>query len=132
MGNDEYAGSTRDIKCSGSTPNGSNGLAGSDDSNDGISEFCTESKTIGDKVCGSAAGEFILFIQTGWLKISPIIKEPFYIIGETIVNIFEHQIIRATVYAAIIVCMIAFFIMIGYVAALHEYGIALGSAPIGG
>ena len=132
MRNDEYAGSTRDIKCSGSTPNGSNGLAGSDDSNDGISEFCTESKTIGDKVCGSAAGKLILFIQTGWLKISLIIKEPFYIIGETIVYIFENQIIRATIYAAIIFCLIALFIEIGYEAALHEYGIVPGSAPIGG
>lgn len=132
MSNDEYAGSTRDNKCHRSTSNGANGLAGSDVSNGSIGGVCREDETSGNKICGPFAGEFYLFIQNGWLKIFHTIKEPFYLIGETIVNIFEHPVIRATVYAAIIVCLIAFFIMIGYVAALHEYGITPGNTPIGG
>lgn len=127
MSNDEYAGSTRDNKRHRATSNGANGLERSDVSYSGNGGVCTENETSCIKICGSAARKVYIFVQTGWRRFSPIIKEPFYIIGEVIVNTFEHPIIRATVYAAIIVCIIAFFIMIGYVLALYEYGIT----PVG-
>lgn len=132
MSNDEYTGSTRDNRCNVTDTSETNGVARPHAFHSGRSGVCREDKASGAKICESSARKIYLFIQAGWRRFSPIIKEPFYIIGESIVNIFEHPIIRATVYVAIIVCIIAFFIMIGYVAALHEYGIVPGNTPIGG
>lgn len=123
MGNDEFTGSAGDNRCNVTDTSGTNGVAGPYAFHSGRSGVCRENKASGFKICGSAARKVYIFVQAGWRRFSPIIKEPFYIIGEVIVNIFEHPIIRATVYAAIIVCIIAFFIMIGYVSALYEYGI---------
>lgn len=132
MNHDEYAGSTRDNKCRRSDTSGTNGVAGSDDSYVSICGVCNENKASGDKICGPFAREFYLFIQNGLLKISTIIKEPFYRIGEAFSDMVEHPIIRAGLYMAVIFCLIALFIEIGYVAALHEYGIVPGNTPIGG
>lgn len=132
MSNDEYAGSTRNNNCRRPTSNGANGLAGSAVSNGSIGGVCRENETSGDKICGPAAGEFYLFVQNGWMKISQIIKEPFYHIGEAFSAMFEHPILRAALYMAVIFCLIALFIEIGYGAALHEYGITPGNIPIGG
>lgn len=132
MSNDEYAGSSRDIGRCESTFSRTDGASRSGDFDGGSSGVSTESKTSGDKVYRLVAIKFYLFIQNGWLKILPIIKEPFYLIGETIVDIFEHPFFRAVLYMAVIFCLIALFIEIGYGAALHEYGITPGNTPIGG
>lgn len=128
MSNDEYAGSTRNNNCHRSTPDGANGLEGSDVSHSGNGGVCTENETSCIKICESAARKFLFFVQAG----CRIIKEPFYLIGETIVNIFEHPIFRAVLYIVVVFCLIEFFIGIGYAMALHDYEIALGNIPIGG
>lgn len=132
MGNGEYTGNTRGNMCYESTPNGTNGVAGPDCIHSGGSGVCAESKTSGDKICGPIAGEFYFFVQNGWLRISQTIKKPFYRIGEAFSDMFENQIIRAVLFAAVICCLIALFIEIGYASALHEYGITPENTPIGG
>lgn len=132
MGNDEYTGNTRGNMRYEPTPNGTNGVAGSDCIHSSGSGVCAENKTSGDKICGPIAGEFYLFVQNGWIRISPIIKRPFYRIGEVFSDMFENQIIRAVLFVAVICCLIAFFIEIGYLSALHEYVITPGNTPIVG